>query len=235
MPSAWLRPLNGEDGAGEESVVYPLKSLVWRKDGSSSMAALMILIALSIRLNESLKGRKFELAAPRPTTVAVTYDELQRMTGFARATVSGGVEQLVMLGAISRVKIGRTNHYDITGLNTKGGWCQIPQTKLLQGDGSLSIKKLERKRVTLYALKLYVLFMARRRQAFNTASISYAGIMKWTGMRRADIGPAVQLLIAWELVDVSEEIDDRHIDENDRSKRYRIRGLKALQHQSAAA
>ena len=138
------------------------------------------------------------------------------------------------MGAISRVKIGRSNCYDITGLNVKGGWCQIPQAKLLQGDGSLSIKKLERKRVTLYALKLYVLFMALRQQVANTTAISYGSITKWTGLRRADIGPAVQLLIAWELVDVSEELDDRHRDENDRSKRYRIRGLRPMHHQSAA-
>ena len=198
------------------------------------MASLMILMALSIRLNESLKGKAFDLNTPRPMTVAVTYDELQRMTGFARTTVSGGVDSLEGLGAINRVKIGRSNFYELIGLNTSGAWCQIPQTKLLAADGSLTLKRLERKRVTLSALKLYILFMTLRRQATNTTAIGYAGIIKWTGMRRADIGPAVQLLIAWELVDVSEALDDRHLEEKDRSKRYRVRGLGTVKHQSAA-
>lgn len=154
MPSAWLRPVAPHEEADEAALVYPLKSLVWRKDGSSSMAALMILIALSIRLNVTLKGRKFDVSSPRPTKVAVTYDELQRMTGFARATVSRGIELLESLGAIARVKIGRANFYEIVGLHENGGWCQIPQTQLLQGDGSLSIKKLERKRQQSCVLKV---------------------------------------------------------------------------------
>ena len=250
MPNAWLRPIradgsdglaSGFTGAGQPietlDASFPLAALEWRKDGSSSMAALMVLIALSIRLNESLKGLDFKRGAMRPTTVAVTFDELQRMTGFARGPVSTGVTLLEDLGAIKRVKVGRANHYDLVGVDTVGKWCQLPQSKLLRSDGSLSIKLLERKRSTLHALKIYMVLATLRKQHFNTAAVSYSGIMRWTGLRRADVGPALQVLIAWELIGVSDDLDDRHsnTDAKDRSKRYRIVGLSAVRHASVVA
>lgn len=245
MPSAWLRPIVPDVSevtpsgsltvSDHPSEIYPLTALGWRKDGSSSMAALMLLIALSIRLNQSFRGIPSNHAKPRHTAVAVTFDELQRMTGFARGSVSSGLGLLEDLGAIKRVKIGRANHYELIGVDRAGGWCQLPQSKLLRADGSLSIKLLERKRSTLHALKIYILLAALRNQQFNTAAISYSGIMKWTGLRRADIGPALQILIAWELIGVSDEIDQRHLSDEDRSKRYRLIGLGAVPDRKRAA
>ncbi|MGX5659322.1 hypothetical protein ACWKWV_06320 [Castellaniella ginsengisoli] len=242
MPSAWLRPIvpevvpNGPSTTDIQPVeIFPLTALGWRKDGSSSMAALMLLIALSIRLNQSLRGVSFKQGGQRYTTVAVTFDELQRMTGFARSSVSSGLGLLEDLDAIKRVKIGRANYYELIGVDTAGEWCQLPQSKLLRADGSLSIKPLERKRSTLHALKIYILLAALRNQKFNTTAISYSGIMKWTGLRRADIGPALQILIAWELIGVSDDIDQRHLSAEDRSKRYRLTGLGAVRDRSRVA
>lgn len=249
LPTAWLRPVdipNPSDVTLDDDDVlldldskpeqhYPLTQLAWRKDGSSSMAALMILITLAIRLNESLRGVELDLAKPRPTTVAVTYDELQRATGFARGPVSTGVELLESLGAINRVKVGRANHYELVGLNTNGAWCQIPQSSLLRRDGTLTLKLLERKRITLHALKVYMVLLALRRRDTNTAAISWNGLMRWTGLHRPDVGPAIQLLIAWELVLPSDVLDDRHLEGDDRSKRYRIIGLGRVLHESAMA
>lgn len=256
MPTKWLRPVEPQapartprpnyfgddvdvddltdlDAAAEK--FYPLTLFEWRKDGSSSMAALMILIALSIRLNQSLRGQHFEPGAKRPTEVAVTFDELQRMTGFARAPVSSGIDLLEELGAITRSKIGRANSYKLHGLDEPGGWCQLPQSTLLRADGTLSIKKLERKRATLHALRVYAALLSLRRQHTNTASVSYAGICRWTGVRRADVGAAIQVLVAWGLVSFSEELDDRHLEGEDRSKRYRIVGLGKVLHASETA
>lgn len=256
MPSRWLRPVepqappsapkatyNFEEDDHDDLIdldskpqkFYPLSLFEWRKDGSSSMAALMILIALSIKLNQSLRGRHFEPGVKRPTEVAVTYDELQRMTGFARAPVSSGIDLLEELGSISRSKIGRANSYKLHGLDEPGGWCQLPQSTLLRADGTLSIKKLERKRATLHALRVYAALLSLRRQHTNTASVSYTGISRWTGVRRADVGPAIQVLVAWGLVSFSEELDDRHLENEDRSKRYRIVGLGKVLHASEVA
>lgn len=259
MPTDWLRPVDPpappqpakppkagydfDDEALDDLIdldskpakFYPLSLFEWRKDGSSSMAALMIVIALSIKLNQSHRGERFEPGKPRPTAVAVTYDELTRMTGFARATVSSGLDLLEELGAISRSKIGRANSYTLHGVNEPGRWCQLPQSTLLRPDGALSIKKLERKRATLHALRVYAALLSLRRQQTNTASISWTGLSRWTGVRRADIGPAVQVLVAWGLVSFSEELDDRHLDGEDRSNRYRIVGLGKVQHASEVA
>lgn len=232
LPSKWMSPTVNPDD--DEEKIYPLKTFfVWRKDGSSSTAALMILIALSIKLNQSLIGFT-ALDGKRPATVSVTYDELQRMTGFARGPVGGAIKLLAEVGAIKRVKVGRANQYELQGVQQAGGWCQLPQAKLVRADGTLSIKAMERKRMTLCALKLYMVLMTLRKQKFNTASLSYAGITRWTGIRRSDIGRAIQMLIAWELVDVSEDPDERYFDENDRSNRYRIRGLGPMRHESEA-
>lgn len=251
MPSEWVRPVlqdgsrpprapraprapRGEAQAdaanGSAEVTYPLTTLEWRKDGSSSMAALMLLIALSIRLNKSLNGYDGPPGAPRPTTVPVTYDELQRMTGFARGSVSSGLQLLENLGAIRRVKEGRAIHYDLVGVGAPGMWCQLPQTNLLRADGSLSIKGMARKRVTLFALKVYVALAALRQQKTNTAAVSYTSLVRWTGVRRQEIGPAIATLIAWELVSVSNELDDRHLNSEDRSNRYRLTGLRSVHH-----
>jgi hypothetical protein len=81
-------------------------------------------------------------------------------------------------------------------------------------------------------MKLYVLFMAFRNMRFNTTSISYEGIMKYTGMRRADIPDAFSLLVAHELARADDESDSR---ENDKSKRYRIRGLYPMHGGSGAS
>lgn len=249
LPSFWLRPItadqDGRDQApriteGEQflavgGAVYPLKALLWRKDGSSSMAALMVLMALAIRLNKSLTGREFKPGEARPTTVAATYDELQRMTGFARGSISSGIALLVDLGAIRRVKVGRANQYEVVGLGENGQWCQLPQTSLLSADGTLSIKALPRKRVTLHALKIYMVLLALRNQKLNSTSISYTAITKWTGVRREDIGPAITVLVCYHLVAVVDEVDERYFaDPHDRSKRYRVEGLKAIHHQSDA-
>ena len=101
LPSAWLRPRwpdpdeeavraePGPEPSERDLANYPLAGLKWRKDGSSSMAALMILIALAIRRNQAQKGREFEKGST-PNKVATTYSDLQRMTGFARASVRVG-------------------------------------------------------------------------------------------------------------------------------------------------
>jgi hypothetical protein len=244
LPSAWLRPRGADpdpesvkaDLTPEPSVRdlsnYPLASLMWRKDGSSSMAALMVLIALAIRRNQSHKGREFDKGALQLHKVAVTYSDLQRMTGFARASVGTGLDLLEGLGAISREKVGRSNVYELMGVDKPGGWCQLPQSELLRGDGTLSIKPMERKRATLHALKVYMALLALRNQKLNVTSLSYSGIMKWTGLRRADVGAALHVLITWELIHVSEEFDDANMAQERRRKRYRIKGLVAVHHHS---
>lgn len=233
LPSGWLQP-QGEkpEDREDDQRSYPLRFFEWRKDGGSSAAALMTLLALSLKLNLSMKnwqsGGEEGSDTPRPQSIGVSYEELRLMTGCAKKTLSSAINLLVDVGAVERVKIGRANQYKLLGLDAPGSWCQVPQEALLKRDGTLKIKDMERKRKTLFALKLYVLLLALRNRRDNKATISYSGITKWSGIRREDIGQAIQILIAYDLVKVSAasvDQDDRYIEEGDRSNRYHISGL----------
>jgi hypothetical protein len=87
FPSAWLGNAD----------TCPLKDLEWRKHRTQATAALVLLMALSIRLNQAQRDR--QRGEKRRTNVSVTYDDLQAMTGFARATISKGLMLLQGMSA----------------------------------------------------------------------------------------------------------------------------------------
>ncbi len=217
FPSKWLNLT-----LHEEDALRPLKGLEWRGHRNAAVAALVILMLLAIRLNQSRRGR--ELVDAGEAEVAVTWDDMRAQTGFARATIGKGIALLEATGAISVRKSGRVNLYTLKGVGEKGGWCQLPQAYLLNAFGGLShLKGAETNRVVLNGLKIYVLLLALRRQQFNTAAVSYSGITRHTGVRRADISKALSWLVSLELVHVSEDTDSRS--QEDFSRRYRIEGL----------
>lgn len=219
FPTAWLSLV-----AAIEDAPPPLRELDWRGHRTSAVAALILLMALAIRLNQSRKGR--ELQAGIENVVSVTWDDLQQMSGFARATVGKGLSLLEAIGAIKTEKKGRSSYYELNGVGTRGGWCQLPQDELLSADGTLThLKGVTTNRVVLNAMKIYVLLMALRNQRFNTTSVSYEGICKRTGIRRADVSSALGYLTALELIGVSEDLDAR---KEDMSRRYKINGLTSI-------
>lgn len=245
FPTKWLRPMPTDQALtrlaehfeidAEADETYPLALLAWRKDGASSMAALSILIALAIGLNVATRGRTFAPDNPRPKRIGVTFDELQKITGFSRSSVASGVRLLGQVGAISKVKVGRASLYELSGIDVDGHWAQLPQNKLLRPDGALGIKLWPRTKVTLGALKIYLTLIALRHRHYDTTSISFAGLTKWTGVRREDLRQAIGFLQAMELVAISDEKDDRHLSDNDRSNRYRVLGLGRIVQQAVAA
>jgi len=193
---------------------YPLSLLAWRKDGASSMAALSILIALTIGLNVATRGRTFAQGSARPKQIGVTFDEMQKMTGFSRGSVASGVRLLEQIGAITKVKVGRASLYELSGIDIDGHWAQLPRSKLLRPDGALEVKLWPRTKVTLGALKIYLILIALRHRHFNTTSINFAGLTKWTGVRREELRQAIGFLQVMGLVAISDEKDDRHLSEN---------------------
>jgi hypothetical protein len=216
FPSAWLGKADN----------CPLKDLEWRKYRTQATAALILLMALSIRLNQAQRGR--QRGEKRLTKVSVTYDDLRAMTGFARATISKGLMLLQGMGAIAIDNESRASVYELNGVETPGCFCQLPQSYLLwnSNDELRRLRQLPTKfRVGLNAMKLYVLMLKYRNQAYNTTAIGYEAIMKHTGMRREDIPEAMGMLSALELARASDDSDPR---EHDKSKRYRIIGLTNL-------
>lgn len=242
FPNRWVKPYEGSDG----KLVYPLAGLKWSQDRQHRITAIavpVILMALAVRVNLANLGR--ELADRVDDRVAVTYNELQDLTGFARATISKALMVLEGMGAIISHKEGRSRVYELVGIDEAGGYCQLPQSHILDRSKTSKKKKkvseagetedadmyggkmirfldLPRKRISLHAMKLYVLLLVYRNRRFNTTAISYDGIEKQAGIRREDIPPALSLLIALELVRVSNDVDSR---EEDNSQRYKVIGL----------
>lgn len=244
MPSAWLlaRPEN-------ETESLTLARLDWNSHRTQATAALVLLMVLAIRLNLSHRGKGFD--ETRGHEVALSYDEMREMTGFAKATVVKAIMLLESHGAIVSRKEGRRRLYALPQVSEKGKWCQLPQNYLLtrrgdknqwghvfdEGpDAQHTLKRLRGfpfgYRAGLNAMKLYLVLLALRSNRWNTTAISYDSIMAYTGMRRADIPEAFSLLVVHELARAADEIDPR---DYDRSKRYRVLGLEPIVRVDAVA
>jgi len=235
FPTQWLKPstIPGPPGpVGEERPSYPLAELQWSRYSGSAIAAVLVLVSLAIRLNQSHKGQAFGAGVVRGSSVGVTFEELRRMTGLAKVSISSALMLLEGFGAIQSERVGRSNQYRLIGLEVDGGWCELPQGWLLNRDGTLKLKQLPRNRRTLNAMKAYLLLMVLRDRRHNTAAVSFTAITKWTGIRREDIPNALGTLSALHLAKVSFDRDIRHR-KGDNSHRYSIVGLgngQALYH-----
>ncbi|MBS0341965.1 MAG: hypothetical protein JSS56_15695 [Proteobacteria bacterium] len=229
FPSRWIQRLELEasDPSDPDSYHHPMRDLMWDKHHATAIAAIVVLFALAIRLNQLGKDLDPRNGDVRPTVVGLTYEELRKMTGFAKVTIAGALNLLQGLEAIRVVK-GHSSRYELIGLeNNKGGWRKLPQEKLLNGDGSLLFKQEKRNKVTLNALKIYLLMVHLRNDALNTTALSYTAITRWTGVRREEIPVALGMLGNMDLVRRSFERDFRHSREggDDQSHRYVVQGL----------
>ena len=229
MPSGWMRPkLREEEGfvgaALGPKPHYPLTELSWQRHKGTAIAAVLVLMALSIRLNQSHKEVAFEPNAAPLCEVAVSIDDLRDMTGLARITISNALMLLEGLEAISRQLVGRKNVYTLRGVesNADGTWSCLPQGVLLTA-GELILKKLPRNRNTLHALKVYMVLLRLRSTREQTTAVSYDGLVKWSGVRREEVHNALGTLSTLNLIWVSFERDGRHA--KDTSQRYAIVGL----------
>lgn len=225
FPGQWIRPRDVGEGGDLGPTVYPLAQLLWSDHKASSIAAIFVLVALAIRLNQVNQKRSVK-NEKRVLTVGVTYEELRQMTGFAKSAIARGLSLLEMHGAISSAKDGRASNYTLIGLETPSQWCQLPPASLLKGH-ELALKNLPRNRVTLNAMKVYVVFLVLRSNKLNTTAMGYEAISTWTGVRREDIPTALGVLASLNLVRISLERDYRHSKggSNDQSNRYKIVGL----------
>ncbi|HLO07733.1 MAG TPA: hypothetical protein VK198_13885 [Terriglobales bacterium] len=225
FPISWLKPV---PVPGKDLQRYPLAELHWRDHRAAGIAALLVLMTLAVRLNEENKKVVFVKGAERPKKVAVTWDDLQKITGCARATLGKAILLLENWNAISVTKVGRANQYELLHVREDGGWCKLPQTFLEKnGDPVARFKNLPTNALGLNALKLYVVLLALRSGRTETTAISFDGITRWTGIRREDIRKAWGFLDGQQLATVTHRRDFRHdvYGANDQSQRYAIVGL----------
>lgn len=221
FPVGWMRGVTADD----LSVDYPLSKILWRDHAGSAMAAMVVLMLLSLRCNEENRTRAKARGEPR-YTVRMSYDELQQASGFHRATLGKAISLLEAWNAIVVTLEGRSNTYTLQGMDTNGKWRKLPHNALLQG-GRFALKSLPRQRSSLNALKIYILLLSLFNDTYKNASASYSAICQWTGLRRDDIAPALSILAHYGLVRLSLERDARHDPkrENDQSHRYWLSGL----------
>lgn len=223
LPSWWL----SNKGEWGDEIRHTLAELHWRDHRAAGICALLILIMLATRLNEVVRAAR-KAGLPDTDTVSVTWTELQRATGHARATVGKGIMLLESWGVIKVTKVGRANRYQLVRVHTPGDWCALPLTfPEKNGDAVSRFHALPSTQLGLNALKLYIVLLARRSTQYNTAALSFNGIIRWTGIRREDIRKAWGFLDGQQLAAVSTLRDPRHskLSEDDQSQRYAIVGL----------
>jgi len=221
FPTQWLKPSTSGD---DEEQHFPLTELQWARYSGTAIAAVLVLMVLSIRLNQSHKDKAFAAGAVRSTSVAVTFEDLREMTGLAKASISGALTLLEGFAAIQTERRGRANSYKLVGLDQDGGWCQLPQGWLLNRDGTFKLKSILRNRRALNALKVYLLLMHLRNNKHNTTAVSFTAITRWTGVRREDLPNALSTLSMMHLARISFDRDIRHR-KGDNSHRYSVLGL----------
>jgi hypothetical protein len=220
LPSHWLHDPKKDS--------YTLAELHWRDHRAGGIAALLVLLVLAVRLNVVGRAALKAGAKIRPDTVSVTWDELQTVTGFARATVGKAILLLESWGAIEKSTVGRKNIYRLIDVHKPGRFCLIPLGWIEKdGDPVSRFKNLPATLVGLNALKLYFVLLTLRNTKIGTTSLSYNGITRWTGIRREDIRKAWGYLDGQQLATVTFTRDERHnrFTEDDQSQRYVLIGL----------
>ena len=181
LPSEWI---NNEG----------LKQLRWDRGlGADNIAALMLLIAIAHRAEQETGGSH------------ATYDDLAQATHLSRAKISAGLDVLEAIGVLSRQPEGRSS-YQLVDFNLSGGWAKLPARKLYglaKTSGIDAFREFTLRRpAELNALKLYLLFAARRGTDTNLANISFDKITAYSGVDRPRIKQALSVLAVAGLVHV---------------------------------
>jgi hypothetical protein len=149
----------------------------------------------------------------------------------SRKLVRDGLQLLELMEAITAVRDGRRNLYELVGIDLGGKWCQLPQQHLQNMQSHLQRLKVFvdqiRRPTSLHALKLYMLILTFRDNHTNFASISYDKIGEYSDLRREEVSVAIQILVSAELCRLvsDEEFPRRRGDPM--HNRYFVKGLAA--------
>lgn len=193
FPSRWIRDRT-------------LTGLTWSSCGGDGTAALLLLVAIAVRINQAtIDALREEPGQPvEPARdIQLTYDELADMTGISRPKVSSGLKLLKEHGLVTAVKTGRTMRYALPQILTQGDWCQFPQTwiyrhKVLEPFMGFRL----REKWELQALKVYLVLLTFKHNGQPLSQVSYTAIENYTGVVRSDIRKAIDHLINLGLIGI---------------------------------
>ena len=179
LPTAWI-----EAGG--------LKKFKWASAGGHRVAALMVLMVIAHHADQDDGVAK------------VTYDALGDATGLSRVVISAALTLLIKRGLIRRPEGGGQSALQLVDFDrTVAGWGKLPFRGLYAGRTIPGFSAFRlRSIVELDALKIYLLFVARRNNKTNYVNITYDGIEDRTGIARERIRSALTLLAACNMVHI---------------------------------
>ena len=203
MPSVWIN-----DGG--------LAAFTWKPGGSDNLAALMVLIVIVQHMD------------PDDGVARLTFTQLADMAGIGREKVARGLDILAKRDLVERWTDGRST-YQVVGYDPAAGWAKLPVKGLYHNGVVSAFQDFRlRRRAELDALKLYLLFAARRSNDTNLAKIGYDKIELYTGISRPFIRGALSLLGAHSLVQI--ERFDSSVSESGVANAYRLSHLDSYRH-----
>lgn len=193
-----------------------LKQLMWQEGGADAIASLICLILVAHHADPSGAAR-------------LTYERIGDIGGLSRAKISGGLTILE-----GKELVGRSDRstFRLIGLNMQApGWGMLPARGLYSAAGSVPFfKRLHlRQRAELDALKLYLLFVARRDRIRNRIDISYDKIFEYSGVHRSKIPDALSILAVNGLLRV--ERQRSNMNEYATANSYRLSHLDPYRHE----
>ena len=215
----------------------------------------------TIAINASLASLKVYLAICTRADyhsgiVKTTYPELCALVGHSRNVVARSLRVLEEGGHIRRDTAqprGGSRIYVERWMEDKG-FAKIPKSWLYQGRGSKddrasnppeeTLIKLKAftfgKRLSLQALKIYVLLLAMRNRDFPNGDgltlITYDKISEYTGVKRHSVSLAINLLMEMNMISFrSGDPNTSDFLDFDRTNRYLIKGFNLRYREQSAA
>ena len=204
LPTAWIQ-------------AERLREFRWSaREGSDNLAALMALVAVAHRTEVE-------------TGIAeTTYDELCAACSLSRAKLASGLRILHERAILTREPRGRGS-YGLAGFDPSAHWAKLPCSGMYRNGriglfGGFHL----RSPAELHAVKLLLLFAARRDRHSNAAKLSYDKIAAYSGLGREHIRSGLDKLINHDLVhiDRSPGVANEHAVVS----AYRLAGIDSYRH-----
>jgi hypothetical protein len=165
-----------------------LKDLRWGAGGANNTAALMVLMVIAHHAEDATG------------LATLTYNRLCTATDLSRAKVAGGLDVLERIDVVRRAPAGRST-LQLVDYDPKRDWCKLPARKLYDAGRVAAFKDFRLRRASeLDALKLYLLFAARRGRDTNMAHLSYDKIYDYSRVPENRIKTAISYLAVIPLI-----------------------------------
>lgn len=203
LPSTWI------NGGG-------LRAFVWNPEGANNLAALMVLIIIAQHMDSD------------DGVSRLTFTELSDMASIGREKVARALDLLAERRLVERWADGRST-YQVLNYDPAEGWAKLPAKGLYHNGVVSAFQDFRlRRRTELDALKLYLLFAARRSNDTNLAKIGYDKIDEYTGVSRARIRSALSVLGVQGLIHI--ERFDSTMSDSGVANAYRLSHLDSYRH-----